>query len=74
MPGKPEKEVYVVEISAAVKARPVEAHGITLAEAVRVWTRVALLSFGGPAGQIATMHRILVGRNVGFPKRGFCMP
>ncbi|MGF1628981.1 MAG: chromate efflux transporter [Kiloniellaceae bacterium] len=30
------------------------------AEAVAVWTRVALLSFGGPAGQIAVMHRILV--------------
>lgn len=30
------------------------------ADAVRVWTRVALLSFGGPAGQIAVMHRILV--------------
>ena len=29
-------------------------------EAVRVWTRVGLLSFGGPAGQIAVMHRILV--------------
>jgi len=27
---------------------------------VRVWTRVALLSFGGPAAQIAVMHRILV--------------
>jgi chromate transporter len=25
-----------------------------------VWLRVALLSFGGPAGQIAVMHRILV--------------
>jgi chromate transporter len=25
-----------------------------------VWARVALLSFGGPAGQIAVMHRILV--------------
>ena len=24
------------------------------------WVRVALLSFGGPAGQIAVMHRILV--------------
>jgi chromate transporter len=24
------------------------------------WTRVALLSFGGPAGQIAVMHRIVV--------------
>ncbi|MCE6959146.1 chromate efflux transporter [Cereibacter sphaeroides] len=31
-----------------------------LAEATRVWARIALLSFGGPAGQIAVMHRILV--------------
>jgi chromate transporter len=30
------------------------------AEAFRVWLRVAALSFGGPAGQIAVMHRILV--------------
>ncbi|HVR98547.1 MAG TPA: chromate efflux transporter [Thermoanaerobaculia bacterium] len=29
-------------------------------EGIRVWTRVALQSFGGPAGQIAVMHRILV--------------
>ena len=35
-------------------------HGISFAEAFRVWLRVALLSFGGPAGQIAVMHRILV--------------
>jgi chromate transporter len=35
-------------------------HGIALGEAVRVWARIALLSFGGPAGQIAVMHRILV--------------
>jgi chromate transporter len=32
----------------------------SLAEAVRTWGRIALLSFGGPAGQIAVMHRILV--------------
>jgi chromate transporter len=32
----------------------------SLAEAFRVWLRVAALSFGGPAGQIAVMHRILV--------------
>ncbi len=38
----------------------VSPHGISLREAVRVWIRVALLSFGGPAGQIAVMHRILV--------------
>ena len=35
-------------------------HGISFAEAFRVWLRVACLSFGGPAGQIAVMHRILV--------------
>src|SRR3954453_16873731 len=35
-------------------------HGITFREAVRVWARVAALSFGGPAGQIAVMHHILV--------------
>jgi len=29
-------------------------------EAVAVWTRIALSSFGGPAGQIALMHRTLV--------------
>ena len=33
---------------------------VTLGEAFRVWLRIALLSFGGPAGQIAVMHRILV--------------
>ncbi len=35
-------------------------HGIPFTEAFRVWLRIALLSFGGPAGQIAVMHRILV--------------
>jgi chromate transporter len=29
-------------------------------EATWVWLKVAALSFGGPAGQIAVMHRILV--------------
>ena len=33
---------------------------VTLTEALPVWARVAALSFGGPAGQIAVMHRILV--------------
>jgi chromate transporter len=32
----------------------------TLGEAWRTWARVAAQSFGGPAGQIAVMHRILV--------------
>lgn len=29
-------------------------------EALRVWIRIALLSFGGPAGQIAVIHRVVV--------------
>lgn len=33
---------------------------VTLHQALPVWTRIAALSFGGPAGQIAVMHRILV--------------
>ena len=32
----------------------------TFAEALRVWGRIGILSFGGPAGQIALMHRELV--------------
>jgi chromate transporter len=35
-------------------------HGVSFAEAAWTWARVAALSFGGPAGQIAVMHRILV--------------
>ncbi len=35
-------------------------HGVGFGEAFRVWLRIATLSFGGPAGQIAVMHRILV--------------
>jgi chromate transporter len=42
-------------------ARPASpAHGVSFREGLRVWVRVALLSFGGPAGQIAVMHRIIV--------------
>lgn len=33
---------------------------IPFSEALKVWARVAALSFGGPAGQIAVMHRIIV--------------
>jgi chromate transporter len=46
----------------AAEARPATTagHGIAFGEAVRVWAKIAALSFGGPAGQIAVMHRILV--------------
>lgn len=32
----------------------------SLAQAAGLWARIGLLSFGGPAGQIALMHRLLV--------------
>jgi chromate transporter len=35
-------------------------HGVSFREATMTWAKVAALSFGGPAGQIAVMHRILV--------------
>ena len=35
-------------------------HQPTFREALHVWAKIGVLSFGGPAGQIALMHRILV--------------
>jgi chromate transporter len=41
------------------------------AEATRAWVRVAILSFGGPAAQIAVMHRILVEEKGWISERRF---
>jgi chromate transporter len=35
-------------------------HRIRFADALRFWTKLGFISFGGPAGQIAIMHRELV--------------
>lgn len=43
----------------------------SLAQALPVWTRIAVLSFGGPAGQIAVMHRILVDEKVWVGEQPF---
>lgn len=37
-----------------------KSQSIPFAEALAVWWRIGLLSFGGPAGQIALMHRMIV--------------
>jgi chromate transporter len=51
----------MTDLAATAKAKPQDyAHGISFTEALLVWSRVAILSFGGPAGQIAVMHRIIV--------------
>jgi chromate transporter len=53
-----------VDDATAIRTPPsasdVPSHGVTLNDAFWTWLRVASLSFGGPAGQIAVMHRILV--------------
>jgi chromate transporter len=45
---------------AVANTRAVPASGVDFREALGVWLRIGLTSFGGPAGQIALMHRILV--------------
>ncbi|MBF0269897.1 MAG: chromate efflux transporter [Alphaproteobacteria bacterium] len=34
--------------------------GVSFGEAFRLWLKIGLIGFGGPAGQIALMHRLLV--------------
>src|SRR5687768_1280020 len=52
--------------AATARVRPPSSGGaraprhVSFGDALRVWARVAALSFGGPAGQIAVMHRIIV--------------
>ncbi len=46
--------------SAPRDERAVPQHGVSLGQGLHVWLRVAALSFGGPAGQIAVMHKIIV--------------
>ncbi|RXT57202.1 chromate transporter [Bosea sp. Tri-44] len=43
----------------------------SLAEATRVWLKIGLLSFGGPAGQIALMHKELVDERRWIGERRF---
>src|SRR6202790_5036886 len=60
-PPQPEGRAEIVtDLTANGTPRPLPAHGVSFGEALQVWLRVAALSFGGPAGQIAVMHRILV--------------
>jgi len=44
------------------EAGPAAAEPVSLREATRVWAKIGLLSFGGPAGQVALMHSELVER------------
>ena len=37
-----------------------QGHGISFKQALLTWLKISLLSFGGPAGQISLMHKIIV--------------
>lgn len=45
----------------------------SFAEALKVWTRIGLTSFGGPAGQIALMHKILVDEKKWLDERTYLL-
>ena len=52
---------------------------VSLSDATRVWAKIGLLSFGGPAAQIALMHREVVHERAWLSEQqflnatGFCM-
>ncbi len=47
------------------------ARTVTFSEALRFWLKLGFVSFGGPAGQIAIMHRELVERREWISERRF---
>ena len=54
-----------------MRTEPTHEHGISLREATKVWAHIGVNSFGGPAGQIAVMHRELVERRRWVSERRF---
>ena len=50
---------------------PPETKSPTFAEALRFWSRLGWISFGGPTGQIAIMHRELVERKKWVEEKRF---
>jgi chromate transporter len=67
MPGKAETPTGGGEHAPGIR----DAHNVSFRDALRVWIRVAAYSFGGPAGQIAVMQRILVDEKRWFSQNRF---
>lgn len=42
------------------ESKPAESQTVSFSDAARIWAKIGLLSFGGPSGQIALMHRLVV--------------
>src|SRR5665647_919561 len=47
------------------------ARGVPFGEALKFWLKLGFISFGGPAGQIAIMHRELVEQKRWISERRF---
>ena len=62
LPPAPGSAICGDELTASGGREPSGAARVSFAEAARVWARIGLLSFGGPAGQVALMHQELVER------------
>jgi len=62
MAKSPARRMRVHGIQRVAELPSPRAESVTVAEATRVWAKIGWLGFGGPAGQIALMHRELVER------------
>ena len=58
-------------MTAATLARAEPARSVAFGEALRFWLKLGFISFGGPAGQIAVMHRELVEQKRWISERRF---
>ncbi len=44
------------------QSKPLPSTAVSFKEALKFWTKLGFISFGGPAGQIAIMHQEVVER------------
>ena len=58
-------------VSSTVEQIPLRAPEVSFAEAFRFWLKLGFISFGGPAGQIAIMHRELVEKRCWVSEKRF---
>jgi len=59
------------QVSAVPAGDAVRASGVSFGEALKFWLKLGFISFGGPAGQIAIMHRELVEQKRWISERRF---
>ena len=70
---------YTSTVDASVHHTPVSIAPLTIIESCRLWTKIGLLSFGGPAAHIALLHREIVSQRGWLSEKqfsnalGFCM-